>query len=250
LAEQFDYVGVYVVPSNLPNEVQDIWERSLKAERARILASILSQIGTSEDFIAKLATPSADAWEAFVNPAWPNVDIVTLKQKVKLAASYTAWDTGIDTAFAPAGSFDTNVTSKADKYQNAKPTFGAVGFKAYGGYGPVVKAAMLLNGQTLAEKYMGVNDTLTGHAYDSIDADVGIFSKPTLVALGTQGIVLANLAQSAGLATERDAILVDVNGRIDGYLTKVKKSGVTPVMEITWESGPAHFTIHSDSTTA
>jgi hypothetical protein len=251
MGTEFEYTGIYEVPSTLPDQLRDIWKRSTKAERARILSSLLSQIPNSAAFLTKIADASSDAWEAFVSADWPNAQMVKVKQRVKLAGAYDEWNSGVSNAFAEGGTFETNVENKAPKFDLARVTIGAVGMKAYGGWGPTAKAAYLLNGETIVERYLNpTKDSLTGHAYPCFKEGIAQFAKPTIIAMLNQGIILAYYAHSAGLSTERDAIISQVNTNLSTYLAGVVKSGVTATCEIVFMAGTGKLQVHAKAETS
>ncbi len=205
----------------LPQRIVDEWETTLKGARQRILDSLAKFLDPTTgpgEFSSKIADASSDAWEQFVNPNLPDADLLKLKQRVKLASAYDAWSTGVQNAFAPGGSFENNVTAKKPKFQeNIKFTIGAVGFKPDPeNWGPAVKVALLVTGDTRVPRYLTPGETLNGSPTNAF-GDMAKYVRPTIISIYTYGAVLMHYALIANDATLISLVQSIVNGR----LTKV-----------------------------
>ena len=209
-----EYKGYYSPQDAVPTEIMDEWETTLKAERARILSALTEKISNATEFMTKLAEPSADAWENFVSSTWPDVELIKLKQRVKLKGAYDGWNTGITNAFAEGGTFDTNVTNKKEKFQKARYVLGSVGLKYLIGWGPAYKAMGYITGDQRVALYVTADDTVTGTPQNVFPASIVKFVRPMGVAIFNQGLVLAYYAHENGLTTERDAIITNINDKL------------------------------------
>jgi hypothetical protein len=65
-----------------------------------------------------------------------------------------------------------------------------------------------------------------------------------------QGIILAYYAHSAGLSTERDAIISQVNTNLSTYLAGVVRTGVTATCEIVFMAGTGKLQVHAKAETS
>jgi len=224
-----EYKGYYSPQDAVPTEIMDEWETTLKAERARILSALTEKISNATEFMTKLAEPSADAWEAFIASTFPDAELIKLKQRVKLKGSYTSWNTGVQNAFAEGGTFDTNVTNKKEKFQKARYVLGSVGLKYLIGWGPAYKAMGYITGDRRVALYVTADDTVTGTPQNVFPASIVKFVRPMGVAIFNQGLILAYYAHENGLETERDAIITNINNKLN--------SSIVPLIDTaTWAS--------------
>ena len=205
------------------------WEATLKGERARILSALTEKISNASEFISKLAEPSADAWENFIASTWPDADLIKLKQRVKLKSAYNPWNTGVQNAFAEGGTFETNVTNKKDKFQKARYVLGSVGLKYLTGWGPAYKSMGYITGDQRVALYVTADDTVTGTPQNVFPANIVKFVRPMGIAIFNQGLILAYYAHENGLTTERDAIITNINNKLN--------NSIVPLIDTaTWDS--------------
>jgi hypothetical protein len=205
-----------LLPSSLASAISDEWETTLKAERARILSSLQTKIPDQSAFQDKVADASSDEYASFlvtVGGKW-DADLIETKQRVKLSTRYSVWKSGIDTAFAPSGTFETNVTAKKAKLAELRRVIGVVGHKSLGTWNPAVMATLLLRGDTRVTRYFDANDSFSGTLEACLDPRLGALMSPTLIAEMVQACVLAKYANEGGLTAIRDSIISNSNSRL------------------------------------
>lgn len=233
------YTG-YVVPVSEAS-MEDIiaeWEREMKGARARILNHLTSKIASQGDFLTKLVAPAIAGYGDYVNPEHPKSDTAKLKFRIKLGKAYPAWSSGVNSAFAENGIFETNVTAKKGKMVNAKYTVGAVGQKAVIGYNAVVKAIMAITGDSRLVTYIepAKGDSLSGTPLNVFDADVAGYVKPLIVAPAVRACVFAHYANEAGMTSLRDEIITAFNGLSGRIITAFKKANATATLTLSWDT--------------
>lgn len=202
------YEGTCTKPTDLPTGVLDEWEQTLKAEQARIKASLDAKIPDSTAFLSRIADASSDVYEEFlatVGAQW-DVNIIELKQRIKLAGKYPEWLTGIVNAFGAGGYFGDRVTSKKEKYKLARFVMGAVGHRAtvggsFGVWNPVTMGVLLMRGDKRPFRYFDANDSIApneGAHEVAFDAQLGALITPSLIAKAVQGVMFAKYADDGG----------------------------------------------------
>jgi len=219
MAEVLVYEGVCEIPAEVPAHIIDEWETTLKNAQARIYNNLLQKIPSDTAFKNFIADASSDAYEAFVNPDYKRANVIKMKQRVKLARSYNAWNTGVTNAFdGDSPYFGDRVTNKKSKYQLARYTLSAVGSKPDMYWGPVPKAVLLLTGDLRAPRYITANESLTGSPQKVVlDAFINTI-RPMLIAEGVYGVVMAYFAHEGGLESLRDDIIREVNQNLEKAL--------------------------------
>jgi hypothetical protein len=216
-----EYKGYFVLIDSVPTALMDEWESTLKGERARILNALQTKIPNADEFISKLANPSATAWASFINDAYPDADLIKLRQGIKVKKAYSSWSGGIQTAFAQGGTFEQNVTAKKSKFNMARYPMSSVGIRYLSGWGVAYKCMGFISGDNRVMVYMGANDSVTGTPTDIFLAGAGRFARATGVPLITQGLVMAYYAHEAGLTTDRDAVITAINNKLNNTVEKM-----------------------------
>lgn len=221
MAEYWKYVGNVTIPETLASAITDEWETTLKAECARIYTSLTTKISDATTYGTKIATPSASAFDAFlqsVGAKWSITDI-KLKQKVKVSGKYTKWKANVDTVFGGGSpTFPAIVTAKKDKLSELRRVIACVGHRSLGTWEPVSMATLLARGDTRCATYFDTNDTFTGTLHSVMDAKKGALITPSLIAEMVYAVVMANYAHEAGLTTERDNIITGANTLLDAFI--------------------------------
>jgi len=233
----------------LPTGVADEWETTLKAERARILSGLLTKIPNETEYKDKLADASSDRYAEFlatVGTFW-NADYIKLKQRLKLFRKYSAWDTGIDSAFAVGGTFETQVTAKKGKTEAMRYPLGVVGMKSQDRWRLASLLALALSGDTRIARYITSPDTLAGTIEVALSAPYNRLDLPFVVATVTQHGVLAKYANEAGLTTLRDNLITALNTNLN-IIEGHKVSGSTLVLTASWDATYTHVKIIADYT--
>lgn len=233
------YIG-YVVPVS-DASMSDIiaeWEKDLKGARARILSHITSKIANQSDFLNKLVAPALAGYGDYVNPDHPKADTALLKFRIKLGKAYNTWSSGINSAFAEGGAFETNVSAKKGKMVNAKYTVGAVGQKAVLGYNAVVKAIMAITGDSRLSAYLepAKGDDLDGSPLNIFDDSVVSYVKPLIVAPAVRTCVFAHYANEAGMNTLRDSVITEFNNLATRIITAFKKNNASGSLVFVWDT--------------
>lgn len=255
MANKWQYVGKMQLPADLPTGVLDEWETTLKAERARILASLTAKIPNETAFQSFVADASSDQYSAFlatVGGAW-DVNVIEMKQRVKLARKYTDWSSGIASAFAPSGTFETNVTAKKNKYKLARYVMGVVGHRpsnsgAFGVWNPAVIGALLMRGDTRPSRYFDANDSFVGTLEAVMDAKLGKLITPSIIAETVFASIMAKFADEGGLTTIRDNIITASNTTLDTLLNVAldathKGGGYDVTSVLAWSAPDLHCSL-------
>lgn len=243
MADYWKYVGTAQLPTDIPTNVKDEWEQTLKAEVTRIYTSLTNKINNESNYKARLADPSSERFASFlatVGGAW-DVNEIEMKQKVKLYRQYTQWKAGIDSAFTGTSPyFPDRVTSKKGKFSLARYTLGAVGLRnepasPYYVWGIAVKGALFIRGDTRPKLYLGANESFTGTLESVCDALRGRYITPSMIADTVKACVLAKFADEGALTTIRDNIIANANTRLDILLQAgLDTPHLTPPKDVTW----------------
>ena len=86
----WQYEGICQLPDSLPTEVKQEWINTLQSEQTRIYNNLLAKIPDVLSFQDRIADASSDEFENFlqsVGVRW-DVDVIKMKQRVKLARAY------------------------------------------------------------------------------------------------------------------------------------------------------------------
>jgi len=225
LVDKWKYIGTVLLPTDLPTGVLDEWKATLKGEQARIYASLLSKIANEGNFQDRIADASSDEYAQFlatVGARW-DVNVIEMKQRIKLARQYTAWKSGVDSVFGVGGTFPTSVDTKADKFKLARYVLGAVGHRAtvggsFGVWNPASVGVLLLRGDTRPARYFDANDSFAGTLEAVVDPTYGRLITPSMLAEAIYGCVMSKFADEGGLTTLRDNVITDVNTKLDALL--------------------------------
>ena len=227
MAVVVEFIGP-VEPLAVPSDVKDKWKDTLLLRRELIYSRLLTKIPDEDSFISRIAEPSHEAWKAFVSTEWPDYYLVTLKQNIKLSVAFGKWQPAVIDAFQPGGRFENGVQLKVDRLDMLKYTLGNVGVR-YLGWGPGYKAVGAITGDLRISRYIEADETLNGTPVNAFPEDVVNFVRPTLIAMLTQGAVLAYYAHEKGLNALRDQVITIVNSKTDSICTSLKKAEYTVV---------------------
>jgi hypothetical protein len=188
----FRYVGP-ITRRDLPARIVDEWENTLKGARTRILVSLARFLDPATGltrYLDQIAGASSDAWEAFINPNYPNADLIKMKQRVKLSSAYPSWSQNIQAALQEGGRFEQGVTANKSKFAtNVKPTIGAVGFKPDLSWGPATKAALVVTGDRRVTRYITSPEEFSGAPANMFPIS-GKFVRPQIISAITFGAVM------------------------------------------------------------
>lgn len=236
-----------------PTQLLDEWETTLKGARDRIRTNLGVKIPNQAAFNDRIADASSDRWGAFLQGASGpfNYTGIKLKQRIKLAASFPNWQTGVTNAFndPPTGNdtFRTNVTAKKSKMNNAKVSISAVGFKPVHNWQGVSKAVLLFTGDERPLRYPISGESISGTVQSFTTPALSASVRPVLMSHSTQGLIFAHYAHSAGLATERDTVIADTNTNLDQLVNSLKDTAYagTPAthFRINFNSGLNRFEV-------
>ena len=243
-----EYIGK-VTPLDVPEEVKTKWENTLLSRRDLIYERLMTKIPDEPDFISKIADASYEVWKDFVSPDWTDYYLVTLKQRIKLSTAFGKWKPAVIEAFKPGGIFETNVTAKADRLDMLKYPLGNVGIR-YLGWGPGYIAVGFITGDQRVKRYVRAGDTATGEPVNAFPEDIIKFVRPTLVAMLTQGAVLAYYAHEKGFDTLRDQVISLVNTKTDTICTSLKKADYSVVFAKIEVDTEGNLVVHSRVETA
>ena len=248
-----EYIGPVdktAIPSDVVNEIISKWESTLLARRDLIYHRLLTKIPDEPSFLSRIADASADQWEAFVSPYYPRADFIKLKQRVKISIAYPRWNSAVIQAFSPGGIFEQNVTAKKDRLAQVIYTLANVGVR-YMGWGPGYKAVGALTGDKRITRYIGANETLVGEPVNVFPEGVVKFVRPALIALLTQGAVLATYANEKGLSDLRDLVITTVNSDLDTIVNGLKKPEYTVAyVHLEYDATTGLINVHARAETA
>jgi len=240
-----EYKGYYSPIAEVPSDIMDEWEQTLKGERDRILSALQTKIPNADAFIAKLAEPAYEVWKDFVNASFPDADFIKLKMRIKLKTAYGSWNTGIQNAFAEGGTFETNVTNKKDKFAKAKYPMGVTGIRYKTGWLCGYKAIGVITGDVRVARYMGTDDSLTGDIVNAFPSGINKYVRALTLPIIVQGLVIAQYAHENGLDSERDAVISATNTRLDNTVEKLAASGYTVSVDIGYDAVADRLFAHS-----
>lgn len=228
MVEEWSYIGTIVIPDVLPDGVQTEWAATLKAEQARIKASLDGKIPDAAKFKDRLADLSSERYAAWLNPEEdPTKYIEELrKQRVKLGRAYPSWAAGVLAAFGEGGYFPDLVDAKAGKLDLARYVYAAVGHKAsvpptkeYYSWGAVTMGVLAMRGDTRVLKYVDDNDDFQSLPIEAVfDASLGRLVSPPIIAKAVYGSVMARYMLEADEEAGITAFLGDVNTEIDKFV--------------------------------
>ena len=230
-----DYKGYYSPIAEVPSDIMDEWEQTLKGERARILSALTTKIPNADAFKSKIAEPAYTVWESFVSDTFPDVDLIKLKMRIKLLTAYDSWNTGVQNAFAEGGTFETNVTNKKDKFAKARYPMGVTGIRYKVGWLCGYKALGVITGDVRVLKYMGTDDSISGEVTNIFPSGVNKFVRALGLPIIVQGLVIAQYAHENGLDSERDAVISATNTKLDNTVEKLVNTGYTLDLKIGYE---------------
>ena len=222
------YVGPVEI-KDAPTPILDLWYGRLIGSRQMIYERLMTKIPDTTAFIKYLADPSAENWKGFVNPYFPDADLIKLKQDVKIHRAGPDWLKQVSVAFAPGSTFEMNVALKRDKFARVKYTLSGVGIRYYEGWGPEYKAVGAITGDKRIKKYIGAGEIFEGDVQCVFPESIIEFVRPSLIAMLTQGVVLATYAIEANLSAQRDAVINTVNSKIAELINSLKKPEYTSV---------------------
>jgi len=254
MVNKWQYIGIMLLPATVPSGVADEWETTLKNEASRIYANIQSKIANQANFQDRIADASSDQFGAFlatVGGAW-DVDVIEMKQRVKLNRVYPEWKAGIDAAFGGATPyFGDRVTSKKAKYQLARYTLGLVGLRyntssGFGVWNPATIGCLLLRGDTRPARYFDANDSFSGTLESVVNAKEGRLITPSLLAETVYAGVMCKFADEGGLTTLRDNLITSENAILDALLQVAldathKGVGYDVTFALSWSAPDAHL---------
>jgi len=243
MAVEVEFTGP-VTPLTVPAEVKDKWETTLLNRRDLIYSRLITKIPDETSFLDKIADASSDVWETFPSPEFPDYYLIKLKQRLKLSTAFDKWQPAVIDAFKVGGRFESGVSLKKNRLDFLKYTLGNTGIR-YLGWGPGYKAVGAITGDLRITRYIVSGETLTGAPVNAFPEEVVKFVRPTLIAMMTQGAVLAYYAHEKGLSALRDQVITLVNAKSDAICTGLKKTEYT-VVYCKLEVSPAEeLIIHS-----
>jgi len=255
VAVVFDYTGriALLTEAEIPDETFTEWRDTLIGEMSRIGSNILAKIPDEATFLNLIADASSDAWEAFVNPTWPKATMIQVKQRVKLARRYDAWDDGIRATFLPDGYFDDRVLTKANKWKLARYPISLVGLQHH----PTIrwragtKGVKFFVGDQRITRYMDATlDTYTGDPTYVVKDAYGKFFQALTIGKLVYGYVMSKFADEAGLATTRDDVITTLNSEMDeilsGALDTTKANPALSYLHLSYSAGDFYVKAHAE----
>jgi len=250
----FEYKGkiVLLTEEQIPEETKNEWLDTLKREQSHIGTNLLNKIPDEPTYQNLIADASSDAWETFVNPNWPNADVIKIKQRVKLAARYGDWNSGVQATFFD-GYFSDRVEAKKAKWNRVRYVLSVVGLQ----HDPVIKwragtkAVKCFTGDGRIVRYWisGVDEVMPSAEQIDMYVKPAYGKRFQALVLGriTQAYVFAKLADEGGLTDLRDQIISDFNSDMDTILAAAldpaKADPTKSFLHLTIEAG--EYKIHA-----
>jgi len=191
------YRGKIDLQVTVPDVLKDRWERHIKAERERILNSILTSIATGDDFREKLVLPSSDRYSEFVFDGFPLAEEIETRQLARLSRSYGIYDSKVREAFADEaapGAFLKAIPEGKVKFGEAKYTLMGLGEGRILNFRAVAKAVMFLFGYSAMYRYLQPElDTFIGweNYCSPISLKFRRIGRPAMLTLLIQGLVVS-----------------------------------------------------------
>jgi len=226
-----EFIGE-VKPITVPVQVKDKWYEKLIELASVIYNRIATKIPDEQAYINKLATPSAEMWQNFVSPYWTDADLIKLKQRVKVSMAGLKYLNNVHDAFMVSQIFHKNVYRAryvTDAIDMIRYTLGGVGIRYQTGWGAIYKAVGVLTGDERVVQYMTQEDVWKPPVVTAFPSNIVKFVRPMLIAELTQGAVLAYFAIEKGLATLRDAVINNVNDKLNTVISALKSPEFTEV---------------------
>ena len=245
-----EYIGKYVVvDASVIEAEKEEWKTTLKSMRDTIKNNLLAKIPTETEFINKIAEASHEVYKDFVNPNYPDSTFILLKHKVKLQGAYSAWDTGVKNAFAEGGAFDLGVEGKANKWLKARYVIGSTGLRWKIGWKVSYKAIGTITGDKRVLRYADPNDSWvpSPQVVNVFLPGAAKFVRPQAMAILTQGLVLARYALDAGDTSTADAIISEINNRLNNTVKKQIDTANYPNADIFIERSDSDLYVHAKS---
>ena len=257
MAVVFDYLGKVILPSELPEGVLDEWKQTLKAEKARILAGIQAKIPDVDAYRTYLAEPSADGYESFVNPDYPDADEIKLKQRVKVLGAGQDYLNEIQRAFSAESTyFEEQIDNKANRYDKARYTLALVGHAPTIGYGPAMKAIMFATGDARVLKYITGDDLYSGTPTNIFKPAHRKFVKPALIARLVFGGVYALYCADINDMSTMNNVITKTNSALDeivgAFIDETQYAPPpTSFIRLLWDAGEGVLKVmaHAETTT-
>jgi len=228
-----------VKPITVPVAIKDKWYEKLAELSLVIYNRIATKIPDEQAYINKLATPSAEGWGSFISPYWIDADLIRLKQRVKVSMAGAKYLSNVAQAFVGSTRF-LDAIYNARYVTNAldmlRYTLGGVGIRYETGWGAIYKAVGVLTGDHRVAYYITPEETFTGPVVSAFPENVVKYLRPLLIAMLTQGSVLAYYAIEKNLAQLRDTVINAVNSKISQVVQALKKAEFTTVvLELRYE---------------
>jgi len=255
MAVVFDYTGkiALLTEADIPEETFNEWKTTLTNEMSHIGTNLLAKIPSEAVFQDLIADASSDAWETFVNPDWPNASMITVKQRVKLARRYDAWDTGVRAAFLDPAYFADRVVSKADKWKLARYPISLVGLQ----HDPDIKwragtkGVKFFVGDKRITRYMdSALDTYSGEPTYVVKDAFGKFFQPLTIGKLVYGYVMSKFADEGGLDTTRDNVIATLNSEMDTILSAAldatKADPTKSYLHLSYSAGEFYVKAHAE----
>jgi len=228
-----------VKPVTVPVMVKDKWYEKLAELQMLIYNRITTKIPDEQSYINKLATPSAEGWYNFVSPYWLDADLITLKQRVKVSMAGPKYLNNITRAFVTGTRFIDGIFGARyvlDSLDMFRYTLGGVGIRYETGWGAIYKAVGVLTGDHRVAYYMTAEDKFQGPVVNAFPTDIVKYVRPLLIAMLTQGSVLAYYTIERNLPSLMNQVIAAVNSKIASAVSGLKSPEFTTVtLELRYE---------------
>jgi len=204
-----------------PSDLLNKWETVLHALNDVIKARIQARIPDEAHYLDILANPAAAAYKDFVNPSFPNADIIKIKHEIRVKAGASDYINNVNAAFTKdpntgVSPFMQRVSERKGKLANAIVTLDIVGLR-YTDDWDIPAVVMMLTGDRRGELYLqrkGVSGTIATLT-DLFPPNVVTTVRPQLLALLVRGGVFLRYAGKIGDETVYNNVLSTLNQALD-----------------------------------
>lgn len=240
-------------------DIEQIWARSAKAERERILNRLLSVFSDAQTFEDIMLKRQLKAYENYINPNHPKAQKALLKLQLKWKddKTYQKWNTNVQSAFAEGGAFENGVDAvdANDIYANrVKPVLQIVGVHGYK-IGPAPKLLMLLQGYDITpylDSDLGETFTDTGVDKPLVKSGIPLYALQPVVPILVEGIRWHKAYLGVGDSTSAANMLSQTEANLKSFIEGLIDTSKFSVASLTisYDSASDRYTIqiHIDQT--
>ena len=209
-------------------EAEDIWARSTKAERDRILSRLLAIFPDAVTFENVMLNRQLPAYQSYINPNHPKASKALLKLRLKWIddKTYQQWNANVQSAFSAGGDFDTAIDNvvTTNKYEDRiKPVLQVVGVRPLG-RSIAPKLMMLLQGYDMSayiDTNLGESFTDTGVDKPLLDSTLPVSVTQAVIPIIVEGVRWHKAYLAVGDNTTASQMLTDAQTKLQSFISKI-----------------------------